>query len=240
MANVVTSAGDDGRPAGHGDLDWVGIGCKSWRNAVSSDSCDLWVKQEERPLKAVCFKWTAEILDQLFSTPKRTMELKRSISGISMKILTARLRRLEMLGLVTRSRSNDYPLSVHYSLTAHGQSMRLFYGTLQSTGLSFERLANLFKRAWTIDIIRDLLLCPQRPSALLRCHPGISKKVLHQRLHDLEQCGLVRRHVTGGPPIAVEYRLDIRSQSLRVFIETLISLSVASHGKTAGYEENWA
>lgn len=47
----------------------------------------------------VANKWALSIVDTLGSGPKRFSELKRSISGISQKVLTANLRSLERDGI---------------------------------------------------------------------------------------------------------------------------------------------
>lgn len=46
-----------------------------------------------------------------------------------------------------------------------------------------------------------------RPGALQRSLPGISKKMLTQTLREMEDIGLVTRHVQSAVPPAVEYRL---------------------------------
>jgi DNA-binding HxlR family transcriptional regulator len=46
-----------------------------------------------------------------------------------------------------------------------------------------------------------------RTGALQRSLPGISKKMLTQTLRDMEEIGLISRHVQSDIPPAVEYRL---------------------------------
>jgi len=46
-----------------------------------------------------------------------------------------------------------------------------------------------------------------RPGALQRTLPGISKKMLTQTLREMEEVGLLTRHVQCAVPPAVEYRL---------------------------------
>lgn len=59
--------------------------------------------------------------------------------------------------------------------------------------------------------VRLLQLCSedrQRPSALVRACPGLSAKVMNERLRKLTRFGIVRRTVRGEkPPVEVEYRL---------------------------------
>src|SRR5688572_7687290 len=58
--------------------------------------------------------------------------------------------------------------------------------------------------------VRLLQLCAEgrRPSALLRACPGMSAKVMNERLRKMARFGIVQRNVFGDkPPVEVEYRL---------------------------------
>ena len=59
--------------------------------------------------------------------------------------------------------------------------------------------------------VRLLQLCAEgysRPSAFLRACPGLSAKVMNERLHKMTRFGIVQRTVFGEkPPVQVEYRL---------------------------------
>jgi DNA-binding HxlR family transcriptional regulator len=59
--------------------------------------------------------------------------------------------------------------------------------------------------------VRLLQLCAdghRRPSAFLRACPGLSAKVMNERLHKMMRFGILRREVFGEkPPVEVEYRL---------------------------------
>src|SRR5687768_13271567 len=59
--------------------------------------------------------------------------------------------------------------------------------------------------------VRLLQLCAdghRRPSALLRACPGLSAKVMNERLRKMTRFGIVRRAVFGEkPPVEVQYRL---------------------------------
>lgn len=59
--------------------------------------------------------------------------------------------------------------------------------------------------------VRLLQLCAEghhRPSAFLRACPGLSAKVMNERLRKMTRFGLVQRIVFGEkPPVEVEYRL---------------------------------
>ncbi len=59
--------------------------------------------------------------------------------------------------------------------------------------------------------VRLLALCAEgqtRPSALLRACPGLSAKVMNERLRKMMRFGILQRTVFGDrPPVEVEYRL---------------------------------
>ena len=61
---------------------------------------------------------------------------------------------------------------------------------------------------WSVQL---LLLCAagrRRPSAFLRECPGLSAKVMNERLRKMVRFGILRRSVYGEkPPLEVEYRL---------------------------------
>ena len=72
------------------------------------------------------------------------------------------------------------------------------------------RVLALFATKWTSMVLHTLHTLhggAARPGALQRSLPGISKKMLTQTLREMEDIGLVTRHVQSAVPPAVEYRL---------------------------------
>ncbi len=74
-------------------------------------------------LDRIADRWTSLITYALLHGPLRHGELKRSIEGISQKMLTQTLRSMEGDGLVQRDVVNQIPPHVEYSLTPLGQSL---------------------------------------------------------------------------------------------------------------------
>ena len=56
--------------------------------------------------------------------PKRFNQLRKSVDGLSQKVLTQILRGLETDGLVTRTAFPTVPVTVEYALTPLGDSLR--------------------------------------------------------------------------------------------------------------------
>ena len=71
---------------------------------------------------SICDKWALLILHQLSHGPKRHGELHRGIRGISQKMLTQTLRKLERDRLVQRTVHPVVPPRVDYALTRLGGS----------------------------------------------------------------------------------------------------------------------
>ena len=88
----------------------------------------------ERTLAVVGAKWTLLILHNLMDGAKRFGELERILTGASPKMLTARLRELERLGLATRTVYAEVPPRVEYELTEQGRSLRPIIDSLYRWG----------------------------------------------------------------------------------------------------------
>ena len=69
-------------------------------------------------------KWTVLVVELLQDGPMRFNELRRTIHGISQRMLTLTLRGLERDGLVTRTVYPTIPPRVEYELTTLGRTLR--------------------------------------------------------------------------------------------------------------------
>ncbi|MEU0899358.1 winged helix-turn-helix transcriptional regulator [Streptomyces massasporeus] len=67
--------------------------------------------------------WNAVVLWALRDGPGRPVELREQIGGISSKVLTETLRRLQANGLVDRRAHPGAPPRVEYRLTALGRTL---------------------------------------------------------------------------------------------------------------------
>jgi DNA-binding HxlR family transcriptional regulator len=68
-------------------------------------------------------KWSVLVVSRLGDKPVRFNDLKRTIGGISQRMLTLTLRGLERDGLVTRTVYPTVPPRVEYALTPLGRSL---------------------------------------------------------------------------------------------------------------------
>ena len=60
---------------------------------------------------------------------------------------------------------------------------------------------------WSVRILQLCAEGQQRPSALMRQCPGLSAKVMNERLRKMTRFGILERTVHGDkPPVEVEYR----------------------------------
>lgn len=87
-------------------------------------------------LAGISDKWSILIIGLLAQKPYRFGELKRAVSGISAKVLTQTLIKLEAHHIILRKDFNELPLRVEYSLTSLGNELheilhRLTEWTLQ-------------------------------------------------------------------------------------------------------------
>ncbi|WP_073502365.1 winged helix-turn-helix transcriptional regulator [Actinacidiphila paucisporea] len=67
--------------------------------------------------------WNAVVVWALRDGPRRPVELRERIGGISSKVLNETLRRLQFNGLVDRQAHPGAPARVEYRLTALGQTL---------------------------------------------------------------------------------------------------------------------
>ena len=80
--------------------------------------------ESRQALERIADKWTCLIVYALLDGPRRHGELRRTIQGISQKMLTQTLRGLERDGLVRRTVYPEVPVRVEYTLTEAGLTLR--------------------------------------------------------------------------------------------------------------------
>jgi DNA-binding HxlR family transcriptional regulator len=95
-----------------------------------------------RAVRILDGKWTILVIRDLLRGTKRFSELRSSLTGISPKTLTDRLRDLEGQGLVERAIYAEIPPRVEYSLTHKGRTLEPVISALAAWGRSADEPAD--------------------------------------------------------------------------------------------------
>ncbi|WP_267336002.1 MULTISPECIES: helix-turn-helix domain-containing protein [unclassified Gilliamella] len=83
-------------------------------------------------------KWKVLIVRDLLTGTKRFGELKKSLNGVSQKVLTQHLRTMEKNGLVSRKVYAQVPPKVEYTLTDVGQSLKQVHDAMLAWGSAYQ------------------------------------------------------------------------------------------------------
>ncbi len=84
-------------------------------------------------------RWKVLIVRDLLTGTKRFGELKKSLPGISQKVLTQHLRTMENPGLINRKVYAEVPPRVEYSLTETGNSLKSILRIMEQWGESYKK-----------------------------------------------------------------------------------------------------
>jgi len=96
-------------------------------------------------LDQIADKWSMMVM-VLLERPTRFNELKRGLEGVTQRVLTQTLRRLERNGMIQRRVLPTSPVGVEYSLTPLGGSLREPFGHLYG---------------WTVEHSEEIQNCRQ-------------------------------------------------------------------------------
>ncbi len=94
---------------------------------VASDDRRIVLRSDcpSRPiLDQIADKWSMMAMAVLDERPGRFNEIKRTLDGVTQRVLTQTLRRLERNGMIVRRVLPTSPVGVEYSLTPLGRSLR--------------------------------------------------------------------------------------------------------------------
>ncbi|MFU0842407.1 MAG: HTH hxlR-type domain-containing protein [Burkholderia sp.] len=104
------------------------------KTSASNASGKLPACPVELTLSVIGGKWNVLILRDLLPGTKRFGELRRSLGGVSQKVLTDRLREMEARSLLSRHVYAEVPPRVEYSLTDLGRSLAPVLAAMQAWG----------------------------------------------------------------------------------------------------------
>ncbi|MFN7990580.1 MAG: helix-turn-helix domain-containing protein [Candidatus Micrarchaeia archaeon] len=95
-----------------------GYGHEEKASVCQSGNCPV-----EATLKVLGGKWKILILFHLNGDARRFSEIRRSIPGITEKMLTQQLKELEADGVVSRKVYPQVPPKVEYAITKYGKTL---------------------------------------------------------------------------------------------------------------------
>lgn len=102
----------------------VTFGIQSNFEDKSMNKCENNFEPLQFILRVLGGKWKLHILSNLYNGKKRFKELEREVSGVSPKMLIKELKELEALKIVNRQTFNTVPITVEYSLTKEGLTLK--------------------------------------------------------------------------------------------------------------------
>ena len=85
----------------------------------------------------------------------------------------------------------------------------------------FHHAVELIGRRWSGAILNAMLPGAQCFNEFLAAVPGLSDRLLTERLRELESEGLIRRNVLPGPPVRVSYEMTEAGRDLEPVIRAL-------------------
>jgi DNA-binding HxlR family transcriptional regulator len=87
-------------------------------------------------------QWTLAICCYLINGKMRFTELKKKLPGVTERMLTLQLRKMESNKLVTRTIYPEVPLRVEYQLTPSGMALKPLLEQLGKWGLQHQQYEN--------------------------------------------------------------------------------------------------
>jgi len=81
--------------------------------------------------------------------------------------------------------------------------------------------ADLLGKRWSVTVVAVLSDGTSRFNGIRHAVPGISPKLLSERLRELEAAGIVERRVVPSTPVTIEYVLTAKGRALRDVVDAL-------------------
>ena len=94
-------------------------------------------------------------------------------------------------------------------------------GTLSAYCPAFQGAIELIGKRWNGAIVRSMLSGSVRFSDFLAQIPGLSDRLLSERLRELEAAGVVQRSVYPEVPVRVEYLLTDKGRELQAIVQSI-------------------
>ena len=84
----------------------------------------------------------------------------------------------------------------------------------------YHRAIEIIGRRWTGAIVRSLLSGDTRFCRIRSTIPGLSDRLLSERLKELEAEGIVDRRVLAETPVRIEYHLTPKGEALAAIVQS--------------------
>ncbi len=94
----------------------------------------------EATLTLISNRWRTLIVRDLLGGTLRFGQLRKSVTGISQKVLTSNLRAMEDAGIVHREVFPEVPPRVEYSLTPLGRSLEPVLAAMDAWGTHYQQV----------------------------------------------------------------------------------------------------
>ena len=101
----------------------------------------------------------------------------------------------------------------------------------------YHSAVELIGRRWTGAILRAMMSGLTRFSDLSGAIPGLSDKMLSERLKELESSGIIERCVTPVTPVRIEYRLTDKGRDLEAVVNAVAAWAVRWPGDASAEGE---
>ncbi len=106
--------------------------------------------------------------------------------------------------------------------TVDSPATTVVHGHVTAFCPAYRRAMELIGRRWTGAILRVLLSGATRFSDVTAAVPGLSDRLLSERLKELKAEGIVTRDVTPAIPVRIDYRLTEKGRALH---EVIVAVS---------------
>ena len=97
----------------------------------------------ETTIKMIGCRWKILIIKELLTGTKRFNELKKGVTGITQKVLSAKLKEMENDNLLYRYVYDQKPPKVEYTLTDVGYSLRAVINSMTEWGKDYKKYTKL-------------------------------------------------------------------------------------------------
>jgi len=126
---------------------------------MPNDTDDAPIYPADCPTRAILDqigdKWSMMILAVLVPAPRRFNAIKRQLEGITQRVLTQTLRKLERNGMIRRRVLGGSPPGVEYALTPLGRSLQKPFAVLYNWTLAHSDTIRKHQEAYDREAASD-------------------------------------------------------------------------------------